>query len=52
MIVGSLCLLPGALLLSHPVLLLHPLDVGLDDVECEQSGGCVCLFTGVVECGD
>ena len=52
MIVGSLCLLPGALLLSHTVLLLHPLEVGLDDVECVQSGGGVCLFTGVGECGD
>ena len=52
MIVSSLCLLPGALLLSHPVLLFHPLDVGFDDVECEQSGGCVYLFTGGVVCGD
>ena len=51
MSVGFFLLLPGTLLLSHPVLLLHPLEVGLDDVECEQSGGGVGLFTGVDECG-
>ena len=47
MIVGFLCLLPGKVLLSLPVLLLHPLEVGLVDVECVQSGGVVGLFTGV-----
>ena len=47
MIVGFLCLLPGKLLLSLHVLLLHPLEVGLVDVECVQSGGVVGLVTGV-----
>ena len=47
MIVGFLCLLPGRLLLSLPVLLLHPLEVGLVDVECVQSGSVVGLVTGV-----